>query len=212
MKWLVYEPAGAPDPRHMKNRTPRPKITKGRAAVLGLINRYLVPGFDYPASLLEIQKLVYFLTEAGEELNQVKFVKSHYGPYADVLRHVLEKMDGHFISGYGDGKNKPETPIHLNPEAVAEAEQYLQEHADTRARFDRVAQLIEGYETPYGMELLSTVHWVATGEDSTAAVNPEAALAAAHAWGPRKAELMRPEHIIGAWTRLRDLGWLKPHA
>src|SRR3990172_4360832 len=139
-----------------------PKMTREQAMVLALGNRYLVPGFDYPISLLEIQKLVYFLTEAGEELNQVKFVKSHYGPYADVLRHVLEKMDGHFISGYGDGKNKPETPIHLNPEAAAEAEQYLQEHADTRARFDRVAQLIEGYETPYGMELLSTVHWVAT--------------------------------------------------
>ena len=79
-------------------------MTKGRAVVLALINRYLVPGYDYPISLLEIQKLVYFLTESGEHLNQVAFEKGHYGPYADVLRHVLEKMDGHFISGYGDGQ------------------------------------------------------------------------------------------------------------
>ena len=50
-------------------------MTQGRAAVIGLIDRYLVPGFGYPISLLEIQKLVYLLTEAGEALNQVHFVK-----------------------------------------------------------------------------------------------------------------------------------------
>ena len=162
VRWLVYEPTGAP--AEIRNSTPRPKMTKGRAAVMGLIQRYLVPGFDYPVSLLEIQKLVYFLTEAGEELNQVKFAKHHYGPYADVLRHVLEKMDGHFITGYGAGENKPDTPIHIKPEAAAEAEKYLKEHADTHARFDRVAELIEGFETPFGLELLSTVHWVSHHE------------------------------------------------
>jgi O-acetyl-ADP-ribose deacetylase (regulator of RNase III) len=202
--WLVYEPAGAP--ADIRNSTPRPKMTKGRAAVLGLIQRYLVPGFDYPVTLLEIQKLVYFLTEAGEELSQVKFAKHHYGPYADVLRHVLEKMDGHFITGYGAGENKPDMPIHLQPEAADEAEQYLREHADTHARFDRVAELIEGFETPYGMELLATVHWVATREG--AASNPDEALAAVQAWSTRKANLMRPEHVSAAWHRLRELGWI----
>lgn len=209
VRWQVYEPAGAPDAKGIKNRTPRPKMTKGRAAVLGLINRYLVPGFDYPITLLEIQKLVYFLTEAGEELNQVKFVKHHYGPYADVLRHVLEKMDGHFITGYGSGENKPDTPIHLKPEAAAEAEQYLKEQADTRARFDRVAELIEGFETPLGMELLATVHWVAKREGPEAARNPVAALADVQAWSTRKAQLMRPEQVSAAWRRLKDFGWIE---
>lgn len=212
VRWLVYEPVGAPDAEGIKNRTPRPKMTKGRAAVLGLINRYLVPGFGYPISLLEIQKLVYFLTEAGEELNQVSFVKHHYGPYADVLRHVLEKMDGHFITGYGAGENKPDTPIHLKPDAAAEAEQYLKEHADTHARFDRVSELIEGFETPLGMELLATVHWVATREGAEAAKNPDAALKAVRAWSTRKAELMRPEHVVAAWHRLRELGWIQERA
>lgn len=204
VRWLVYEPTGAPT--KIKNSTPRPKMTKGRAAVLGLIQRYLVPGFDYPVTLLEIQKLVYFLTEAGEELNQVKFAKHHYGPYADVLRHVLEKMDGHFITGYGAGENKPDTPIHLQPEAAEAAAQYLQEHSDTHARFDRVAELIEGFETPFGMELLATVHWVATREG--AASNPDEALAAVQAWSTRKANLMRPEHVRAAWHRLKELGWI----
>jgi O-acetyl-ADP-ribose deacetylase (regulator of RNase III) len=148
VRWLVYELAGSPDPKSMKMRSPRPCMTKGRAAVLGLIKRYLVPGYDYPVSLLEIQKLVYFLPAAGEKLNEVQFVKHHYGPYSHVLRHVLERMDGYFITGYGDGQNKPDTPIRLLPKAAEEAEGFLQDYPDTRERFERVAQLIEGFETP----------------------------------------------------------------
>ena len=30
-------------------------------------------------------------------------VKHNYGTYADALRHALDKMDGHFIRGVGDG-------------------------------------------------------------------------------------------------------------
>ncbi|PYS15428.1 MAG: Appr-1-p processing protein [Acidobacteria bacterium] len=207
VRWLVFEPKGAPKPEKMKNRTMRPRMTQGRAAVIGLINRYLVPGFDYPVSLLEIQKLVYFLTEAGEQLNQVHFVKHHYGPYADVLRHVLEKMEGHFITGYGAGENKPETPIHLLSGAAKEAEAFLEEHSKTRARFDRVAQLIEGFETPLGMELLATVHWVAVREH--AAPNPGAVLSAIQAWSTRKAKLMSAEQVSAAWARLDEFGWLQ---
>ncbi len=203
MRWLVFAPVGAP--LQIKANRPRPQMTLGRAAVLGLIDRYLVPGFDYEVSLLEIQKLVYFLTEAGEHLNQVEFVRHHYGPYADVLRHVLERMDGHFIEGYGDGQNKPETPIHLQPQAVEEARAYLAQHPHTLARFERVAALIEGFETPFGMELLSTVHWVVSREGAD---SPQAALAAIHNWNARKARLMTLAHVQAAWERLHDKGWL----
>lgn len=206
--WMVYQPTGAPDSKEMPNRTKRPNMTKGRAAVLGLIDRYLVPGFAYSISLLEVQKLVYFLTVAGEHLNQVEFKKHHYGPYADVLRHVLEKMDGHFIQGYGDGQNTPETPIELDKKAAIEAERFLQAHPDTHARFNRVTELIEGFETPLGMELLSTVHWVATHDDKGTAHNPEQAMVKVQAWSPRKAKIMKSVQVRAAWDRLHSLGWI----
>ena len=207
IKWLVFEPSNAPKPAEMTNRTKKPNMTKGRAAVLCLINRYLVPGYDYPVTLLEIQKLVYFLTESGEHLNQVVFEKAHYGPYADVLRHVLEKIDGHFITGYGDGKNKPEVPINLLPEAAKEAEEYIKSHPDTQSRFDKVVKLIEGFETPYGMELLSTVHWVATRETPAAKKDYKVALDEIRKWNTRKANIMQPAHIQAAWKRLKEQGW-----
>ena len=34
---------------------------------------------------------------------------------------MLEKIDGHFIRGYGAGESKPEIPIDLIPEATQEA-------------------------------------------------------------------------------------------
>lgn len=206
--WMVYSPEGAPEPKEMLNRTRRPNMTKGRAAVLGLMNRYLVPGFAYSISLLEVQKLVYFLTVAGEHLNQVEFKRHHYGPYADVLRHVLEKMDGHFIYGYGDGNNTPETPIELDKGSALEAERYLQSHPDTLANFDMVTKLIEGFESPLGMELLSTVHWVATHDDDGKVHNSEQAMAKVQAWSPRKAKIMKPKQVNAAWERLASLGWI----
>lgn len=207
VEWLIFEPSGAPKAQDMPNKTQRPKMTKGRAAVLGLIDRYLVPGYDYPISLLEIQKLVYFLTESGEHLNQVEFEKAAYGPYADVLRHVLERMDGHFITGYGDGKNKPDVPISLLPDAAREAEEFIKSHPATQSRFERVVKLIEGFETPYGMELLSTVHWVATKENNAAIENISVALDEIRKWNTRKAKLMQPAHIQVAWERLKQQGW-----
>ncbi len=212
VRWIVYEPVGAPPAKEMKNRTQRPRMTKARAAVLALIKRYLVPGFDYPVSLLEVQKLIYLLKAAGEDFSKVKFVRHHYGPYADVLRRVLDNMEGHFISGYGDGQNRPETPISLIDDAVAEAERFLADHADTRSRIDQVADLIEGFESPYGMELLATVHWAATQEDREAATRPDAALKIIKNWNTRKAALMKEEHVKAAWTQLHDRGWFEKRA
>lgn len=208
VRWIIYEPKGAPPAMAMDNRTKRPRMTKGRAAVLGLINRYLVPGFDYPVSLLEFQKLIYFLKAAGEDFQRVEFVAHHYGPYADTLRHVLSAMDGHFITGYGDGRNSPETPINLQEDAVKEAEIFLENHPETRERFDKVADLIEGFETPYGMELLATVHWVTT-KNKPKVNGPEEALQIIKKWSTRKATLMKLEHVKIAWEQLKHQGWFE---
>ena len=204
---LAFEPAGAPGASEMKNRTRRPKMTVGQAVILCLMNRYLVPGYDYPLSLLEVFKLAYFMQEAGQPL-KLNFQEGNYGPYADNLRHVLNRMEGHFIQGWGDGRNAPTTPIRLLPGAAEEAEAFLKDHPKTEERFTRVAELIEGFETPYGMELLSSVHWVATRKDPQARTDVEAAIASLRHWNNRKANLFQRPHIEAAWSRLRDLGWL----
>jgi hypothetical protein len=70
-----------------------------------------------------------------------------------------------------------------------------------------VAELIEGFETPYGMELLSSVHWAARHQKPPA-TSAEEAIAAVHAWSDRKRQMFKPDHIRIAWQRLQEKGWL----
>lgn len=206
----VFEPNGAPAPEAMRNANAKPKMTPGRAAVLALMNRYLVPGYDYRLSLLEVQKLAYFLQAAGEPL-RLEYQPHLYGPYADNLRHVLHHIEGHYLRGFGDGKNNPETSLELVGDAAVEAEAFIESKADSQERLARVAKLIEGYETPFGMELLSTVHWVAT-HDTDATGSPDEAVRAVHAWNSRKATTMKPQQIKAAWQHMHELGWMAPVA
>jgi O-acetyl-ADP-ribose deacetylase (regulator of RNase III) len=203
---LLFAPAGAPSPDKMANRTKRPRMTAATAATLGILGRYA--RFDYRLALLEVHKLVYFLKEAGEPLPRTKFEKGPYGPYADSLRHVLNRLEGHYVQGFGDAsRNKPDTPIWLSPGAAEEAEQFLRTQPETLGRFEHVTKLIEGFETPYGLELLSSVHWAARHETDDGGLDD--VKRAIHSWSPRKQRLMRSDHVELAWKRLREQGWLE---
>lgn len=198
----LFPPDGAPKPKSMEVRTERPRMTPGRAAVLTVLDTYRALG--YGLSRIEVQKLAYFLQEAGETLN-LPFGKHAYGPYSDRLRHVLNRMEGHFIRGLGDGVVDAE--IEPMPDAIAEAELFVAANGneDTAKRVGRVSELIDGFQSPYGMELLATVHWVATREGAKSEAQ---ALAAVRGWNNRKKALMAPEHVSAAWRRLEQTGWL----
>lgn len=204
---VIYAPKGAPAPAEMVNRTERPEMTPSRANMIRLLSEYCVLGYEL--RLLEIQKILYFLQSKGEPL-KLRFVKRVYGPYADNLRHVMHRFEGHFIEGFGDGKNSPWTPIRLFDEVVAEATKVSKEAAtpEQEEQVQQVFRLIEGFESPYGMELLSSIHWVATQEGADADL--DTVVQAVHQWNDRKRRIMRPEHIRVAWARLREQGWLGP--
>jgi len=204
---LLYEPAGAPKSAVMPNRTARPKLTLGQAALVGLMDRYLKGLLDPFVSLLEIHKLMYFFKAAGENMPRLTFEKQLYGPYSPDLRHGLIRMEKHLTRGFGEGTDKPTTPIELLPGAVESAETFLSKLPETKTRMEKVAALIEGYEDPYGMELLSSVHWVMQHEAS-ASDDVEKAVAGVQSWNDRKRRLLKPEHLKLAWQRLHDQGWV----
>lgn len=180
-----------------------PNMTAGRAALVVLMHRYLAGLMDPFVTLIEVQKLMYFMQVAGEPL-KLNYLKHHYGPYADNLRHVLTKIEGHLVSGYHDGGDAPDKQLELVPGAVKDAETFLVEDGDTRTRFDRVGSLVEGFETPFGLELLATVHWVATQEH---AANSDEAVAKVYAWNERKRRFS-PRQIDIAYQTLQSKGWL----
>jgi len=203
VKIIIFQPGDvALDSR--KNRSSEiPAMTPGRAALVELINRYLEGLLDPFITLLEVHKLMYFLQASGEPL-RLQFVKAPYGPYAENLRHVLKVVEGHLISGYADGGDDPEKQLELVPGAMADAQRFLESTRDTCAKMARVSDLVEGFETPFGLELLSTVHWVVTHE-SAKSIND--VISRTYAWNERKKQFT-PRQIALAFNVLSQKGWI----
>lgn len=199
---FIYEPNGALE-KIVHNRNV-PEMTPGRAALVGLVNHYLSGLLDPFVTLLEVHKLMYFMQEAGEPL-RLKYRKATYGPYAENLRHVLNTIEGHMICGYADGGDMPEKQLKLVPGAIEDAARFLEEYPDTRSRFNRVAELVEGFESPFGLELLSTAHWVMM-QDSAYSV--EDVIRCTYEWNDRKRQFT-PRQIGLAVDVLSKKGWVK---
>jgi len=193
VKAQLYEPFGTPKAASMPVATAKPSLTRSRALLIKLFELYRMPG--YSLTLLEIQKLAYFLQASGEPL-RLHYVKHKYGPYAENLNHVLQRLEGHYLRGYGDRSGR--TDIHLLPTAADEAQTLLDDDCEALRRLNRIGCLIEGFETPAGMELLATVHWVMV-HNQEAAADLSVAVNSVQRWSQRKQNLFRPQQIGNAY-------------
>ena len=171
---LVYEPAEAY--QSPPKRTGYSELTPARSLIVELVRRYSVLGFD--CSNLEIQKLAWFLqrsiVSAGlPDPLDLRFVANRYGPYADRLRHLLDGLDGSYLhcekrladaapldSIWFESSKKPELQAFLASDA---ASRFL-------PALESTTRIIEGFESPLGMELLATVDWLIQEERCEATV------------------------------------------
>lgn len=199
---FLYAPVGTPDAKTMPVRTTPPEMTTARSLLIKLMEQYLE--LAYRLTLLEIQKLAYFLQEAGEPL-KLKFEAGKYDPYAENLNKVLERLEGHFIRGYGDSQ-KPDQDIELLPGALEAATDFLRDKEESKKRLNQVTALIEGFETPYGMELLSSAQWVAKHQNVS---TEDRAIQSIHSWNERKRRLFREDHIRIDWRQLVTNHWIE---
>jgi len=200
---IIYEPMGAPETQKMDHSPKVPKMTAGRAALVGLIHCCLGGLLDPMVTLLEIHKLMYFMQEAGEPL-RLNYQKAPYGPYAENLRHVLRAIEGYLIDGYADGGDAPDNQLRLVPGAIEDASACLEQHPETRARFKKVSKLVEEFESPFGLELLSTAHWVIKQEKAHLVADVERCF---YGWSPHKRQFT-PGQIALAVNVLMREGWI----
>jgi O-acetyl-ADP-ribose deacetylase (regulator of RNase III) len=198
----LYLPAGSPEPDKVKIGTTKPELTTSRALFIALMENYAIPG--YKLTLLEIQKLAYFLQELGEPL-KLNYKKYYYGPYAENLNFVLQRLEGHFTRGYGD-RNR-DAQIYLLPNASGEAREYLANNEESLTRLEKVSEIIQGFETPYGMELLGTVHWVMK-ENPSIANSVEKVIHTVQEWSEYKKRTFKENHIRKAWQHFKNLNIL----
>jgi hypothetical protein len=152
-------------------------------------------------SELEIHKIVYLLNTLGATF-PVTFVRGTYGPYSPGLPHVLDALEGHYLTGLGDRSARVQelTPIALLPGAIDEARRHVPR--ELLPLVDRLLALVDGFESPYSMELLATVHFAAW--TAPPAGNPEAVATRVAEWNLRKAHLFTPHHVRVALERLAE--------
>lgn len=202
----LYAPDGAPPAREMVNRTASPALTPMRAALLTLMSAYHAAGWEWPG-LVEMQKLAYLLQEAGEPL-RLHFTKGSYGPYSDDLRKTLRDMEGHFITGFGDGSARPLNgePLEVTVDVADEVSRVIQRDPATARRTRQVLDLVSGFEGAYDLELLASVHWAAVHEGARTVDDAGQFI---RAWTSRKAGLFGPQDVCVAWDALENQGWLR---
>lgn len=201
---VIFEPGGAPPDGRVNHSTDVPKMTAGRAALVGLADRYLRGLLDPFVTLLEVHKLMYFMQVAGQPL-RLRYEKGPYGPYAENLRHVLHAIEGHLVSGYADGGDAPDKQLKLVPGALEDAQAFLENSVDCQAHFERVSDLVEGFESPFGLELLSTVHWIVSNEQVRSV---DDVVAHTYAWSDRKKVFSRRQIALAVDVLFRK-GWIE---
>lgn len=195
---MIYEPSDAIHEALKKEDRPKAAhLTPVRAMLLQLLYQYRSLG-EF-ASEFAAEKLSYFLQRFGETQMKLEFVKGTYGPYSGKVRHVLYAMNGFYLKGYEQKDAGPFEALELVTSKKKDVATYLSTNASAseKERLEKVASLIEGFESAYGLELLATVDFLMVEERT----KDEEAL---HKllWSQRKTNLFSKEHIQLAVSHL----------
>ncbi|MFC5409138.1 macro domain-containing protein [Larkinella bovis] len=196
----LYEPGLSPE----EVTTPEVSrgLTKARALILTLINQYTILGFD--VTHIEIQKLAYFLQEFGQTDLRLKYQQGTYGPFAYNLQHLLARLEGAYLQGHiRVADARPHDTLALYNERINEISNFLSQNTSPteKQRLKTVTQLIEGFESPFGLELLATVHWTMKQLNVTKPLL-DSVVQYIHNWSTRKREIMTPSLIKVAFDRI----------
>lgn len=161
---VVFEPSQ--QYQNVAKREGVKELTPARALIAELIRRYWVLGME--CSLLEVQKLAWFMERAIERFNpdnnplKLNFKAHIYGPYAQNLTHLLNGLDGSYLHCEKRIADADKLDVIWFEDAHKTVVQtYLQTEAKTYLQaLNYTESLIDGFESPYGMELLATVDWL----------------------------------------------------
>lgn len=210
---IVFEPTQTY--QNVVKRQGVDKLTPARALMAEMIRRYEILGFD--CSMLEAQKLAWFLSSAIVGLGlpnpiAADFAANRYGPYSEKVRHLLNSLDGSYLEcerRVADAR--PFDPIRFRHDRQDRISAYLTtpEASAYRPSLDKASDLIDGFQSPHGLELLATVDWLHAR--SGVPFNTDAMIGAIATWpGPeraaeRKANIFSRQHVEVAVRHLAEI-------
>lgn len=160
---IVFEPTK--QYQNIEKREGVERLTPARALLTELVRRYWVLGIE--CTILEVQKLAYFLER---QINlrglanplDLCFQAHRYGPFSPKLRHILDALDGSYLHcGKRLADAGPMDVIGYDDAKMEKVGLYIRTEAKPyQEALDATGNLIEGFESPLGMELLATIDWL----------------------------------------------------
>ena len=165
---IAYEPTA--QYQNVAKRHGVEKLTIARALIAEAVRRYWVLGIE--CTLLEIQKLAWFLERSLRrqglpDVLKLRFQADRYGPFSPRLNHLLNALDGSYLrSDKRIADCGPRDTIAFGDERADALAAFLcsGEAKTYAAVLDETDALIDGFQSPLGMELLATVDWLARRE------------------------------------------------
>ena len=149
-------------------------LTPARALIAELVRRYWVLGIE--CTLIETQKLAWCLERTIKRMGlpdplDLRFEANRYGPYAQRLTHLLDGLDGSYL--HCDKRLADADPFDTIwfEETKAEKVDFYLKGAEARVylpALEATDALIDGFQSPLGMEVLATVDWLIAREGATA--------------------------------------------
>lgn len=176
-------------------------LTPGRATMMVAFAE-LEKFFGGHLTRLTAQKLVYFMQVMGIDFG-LEFSKQQFGPYSATLHNAFKAMEKkHYIRGYTDDERQ----VVVTNATYAASDEYLKSRGvDAAEVISKLSLLIDGYETPYGMELLSSVHFLAVSEGISTQPEMSEAL---EAWNDHKRASFPVPAVTAALERLKLDGFI----
>jgi len=191
------------------------KLTTARALIVEMVRRYGVLGLD--CSILEIQKLAWFLQRVIvlrhlENPLKLDFAARRYGPYAQNLIHLLNALDGSYLhceQRLADAS--PNDLIRFDDAKQPMLADFLTTSAGAifAEAIEETDALIDGFQSPLGMESLATVDWLLLNENTEPTLSGvKAGLKRwpdGHASAERKQRLFTDKLLLASLTALETL-------
>jgi len=144
------------------------KLTPARALIAEVVRRYWILGIE--CTLVETQKLAWFLERFIDRMGlenplDLRFEANRYGPYAYRLTKLLEGLDGSYL--HCDKRMtdaEPMDTVWFEDTKRERLELYLKsdEARGWLPVLDATDALIDGFQSPLGMEVLATLDWLHT--------------------------------------------------
>ncbi len=211
---IIFEPTD--EYRNVSKRAGVEVLTPARAAMAALLRRYEVLGFE--CTLLEMHKLAWFAERVAAVLGlpnrlELQFEAGPYGPFSRRLTHLLNSLDGSYLrSDIRLPDAKPFDAVHFRYDRAEQLDAFLKTSAAQGygAVVEKTDQVIDGFQSPFGMELLATVDWLLHREGCAAKV-PALRRAvqdwpAGPEWGQRKNRIF-DDRVLGiALKQLQSAG------